>query len=287
MSERAVLDGVGLRYGVASDVGLVRQVNEDSWLTEPPVFVVADGMGGHDGGEIASGLVVEEFARLAASGYDPRQGSEVVMTTLFAARRRLVEYGATHRGRDGGPWHGGTTVVAALLVEDDDGPGWLLVNLGDSRIYRLDDGDLRRVSTDHSVVQELVDAGRITEEQSRSHPERHIVTRAIGGPDPVDPDFFALPLAQARRVLLCSDGVTDLVADAGIAEVLLDEADPRRAAERIVDLALAEGGIDNATAVVVDVVGLADANPDPAGEPDPPGEPGEDESSPEKLGDLP
>lgn len=284
MSERALLDQVGLRYGVASDVGLVRQVNEDSWLTEPPVFVVADGMGGHDGGEIASGIVVEEFARVAEAGYDARRGPDVVMAALLAARQRLLEYGATHRGRDGGPWHGGTTTVVALLVEDDDGPQWLLVNLGDSRIYRVVAGELRRVSTDHSVVQELVDAGQLTEDEARSHPERHIVTRAVGGPDPVEPDFFTLPLSQAQRVVLCSDGVTDLVADHALAEVLLAESDPRRAAERIVDLALAEGGIDNATAVVVDVVGLADAGSDGSGAE---GLPRESEGSPDKLGDLP
>jgi serine/threonine protein phosphatase PrpC len=252
------VDQVDLHYGVATDVGLVREVNEDSFLAEPPVFVVADGMGGHDGGDIASRIVVEEFARLADVGYDPRRGRHVVMTTLRACQRRLSEYGATHRGSDGGRWHGGTTTVVAMLVEEDDGPTWLLVNLGDSRIYRFAHGELRRVSTDHSLVQELVDSGRITEEQALVHPERHIVTRALGGPDPLDPDFFLVPLADAERVLLCSDGVTDLVRDADIAEVLGANADPRDAAEQVVAVALAAGGVDNATAVVVDVVGLTD-----------------------------
>jgi protein phosphatase len=252
------VDQVELHYGVATDVGLVREVNEDSLLADPPVFVVADGMGGHEGGDIASRIVVEEFARLADVGYDPRRGSHAVMATLRASQRRLSEYGATHRGSDGGRWHGGTTTVVAILVEEDDGPQWLLVNLGDSRIYRFNRGELHRVSTDHSVVQELVDSGRITEEQAMVHPERHIVTRALGGPDPLDPDFFVVPLADAERVLLCSDGVTDLLRDAEIAEVLRGNADPRDAAERVVASALAAGGIDNATAVVVDVMGLAD-----------------------------
>ncbi|HEY2878918.1 PP2C family protein-serine/threonine phosphatase [Nocardioides sp.] len=253
------VDQVELHYGVATDVGLVREVNEDSLLADPPVFVVADGMGGHDGGDIASRIVVEEFARLAEIGYDPRRGSDAVMATLRAGQRRLSEYGATHRGSDGGRWHGGTTTVVAILVEEDDGgPQWLLVNLGDSRIYRFNRGELYRVSTDHSVVQELVDSGRISEEQAMVHPERHIVTRALGGPDPLDPDFFVVPLAHAERVLLCSDGVTDLLRDAEIAEVLRGNADPRDAAERVVACALAAGGVDNATAVVVDVMGLAD-----------------------------
>jgi protein phosphatase len=258
MSGTSAIDGVQLHYGLSSDVGLVREVNEDSALAVPPVFVVADGMGGHDGGEIASRIVVEEFALLADGGYDPRRGPDAVLTTLRSGQRRLREYGATHRGRDGGPWQGGTTAVIALLVEEDDGPGWLLTNLGDSRIYRFTQGELRRVSTDHSVVQELVDSGRIDEEQALVHPERHIVTRALGGPDPLDPDFFSLPLADAGRILLCSDGVTDLVRDRKLAELLAASPDARDAAERVVGAALAAGGVDNATAVVVDVVGLAD-----------------------------
>jgi serine/threonine protein phosphatase PrpC len=274
-----VSDQVELRYGAATDVGRVREMNEDSFLADPPVFVVADGMGGHDGGEIASRIVVEELARLADAGYDPRHGQDAVMASLREAQQRLLEYGATHRGRDGGAWHGGTTTVVALIVEEDDGPQWLLANLGDSRIYGVAQGELRRVSTDHSVVQELVDRGRITEEQALSHPERHIVTRALGGPDPLDPDFFWVPLAEAERVLLCSDGVTDLVRDPVIAGILAENADPGDAADGIVAAALDAGGIDNATAVVVDVVGLADDRGDDARR--------QRESLHEKLGDLP
>jgi protein phosphatase len=254
-------EGVGqveLHYGVATDVGLVREANEDSLLAEPPVFVVADGMGGHDGGEIASRIVVEEFARMTESGYDPRQGREAVLATLRSCQRSLRQYGATHRGSDGGRWQGGTTAVVALLVEQDDELAWLLANLGDSRIYRVTRGELVRVSTDHSVVQELVDAGEISEEAALVHPERHIVTRALGGPDPLDPDFFWFSLADAERVMLCSDGITDLVRDAELARVLADNPDPRDAADQVVAAALAAGGIDNATAVVVDVVGLAE-----------------------------
>jgi serine/threonine protein phosphatase PrpC len=279
MSDAPGVDSVELHFGATTDVGLVREVNEDSLLAEPPVFVVADGMGGHDGGEIASRIVVEEFARLAEEGYDPREGSEVVMATLRSSQRRLQEYGATHRGSDGRPWHGGTTAVVALLVEQDDGTEWLLANLGDSRIYRFTHGELLRVSTDHSVVQELVDAGRISEEQALVHPERHIVTRALGGPDPLDPDFFTVALAGAERILLCSDGVTDLLRDAEIADLLGRAADPRDAADRVVEAALAAGGVDNATAVVVDVVGLSEDQTYDAGR--------QRESLHEKLGALP
>jgi protein phosphatase len=247
-------DRVALHHGAATDVGLVREVNEDSYLAEPPVFVVADGMGGHDGGDIASRIVVEEFARLAAAGYDPGRGPEVVEQTLRQCQHRLDAYGDTHRGSDGGRWRGGTTAVVALLVEDD-GPRWLLANLGDSRIYAVSDGDLVRVSTDHSLVQEMVDAGEITEDEALVHPERHIVTRALGGPDALAPDLFALPLAVVQRLLLCSDGVTGMIDDDEIARLLGAHADPRDAAEQVVAAAVAAGGIDNATAVVVDVVG--------------------------------
>jgi protein phosphatase len=255
---QAGVDQVELHYGVATDVGHVREVNEDSYLADPPVFVVADGMGGHDGGDIASRIVVEEFARLADVGYDPRRGSHVVLATLRSAQRRLLEYGATHRGSDGGAWHGGTTTVVAMLVEGDEGPEWLLTNLGDSRIYRVVHGELLRVSSDHSVVQGLVDRGEISEEQALRHPDRHIVTRALGGPDPLEPDYFHLPLADAERILLCSDGITDLVRDRDLEHLLAEHSDPRDAAEKIVAAALDAGGVDNATAVVVDVMGLAD-----------------------------
>jgi PPM family protein phosphatase len=252
--------GLDLRYGAATDVGLVREVNEDSYLADPPVFVVADGMGGHDGGDIASRFAVEEFAGLARAGYDPRHAKDAVLATLRSCRQRLSEYGATHRGGDGGPWLGGTTTVVALLEEGNDGPRWLLVNLGDSRIYRFAgarDG-LHRVSTDHSVVQELVDSGRISEREAMVHPERHIVTRALGSPDPLEPDFFEVPIADAPRVLLCSDGVTDLVRDDEIARLLAANLQATDAADAIVAAALRSGGIDNATALVIDVVGWVD-----------------------------
>ncbi|QIK75355.1 PP2C family protein-serine/threonine phosphatase [Nocardioides piscis] len=246
---------VDLHHGAASEVGHVRKVNEDAFLVEPPVFVVADGMGGHAGGDVASRIVTEEFARLAEEGYDPRRGPESVAETLSRAQSRILTYGEMHRG-DHPRWHAGTTCVAAVLVEDHEGTKWLLVNLGDSRIYRFNDGRLDQVSVDHSVVQELVDAGEITTEQAATHPERHIITRALGSPGGVSPDFHLLPLAAAERLLLCSDGVTGMIADEVIEEILARVHDPRDAAAELVRAALDAGGRDNATAVVVDVVGL-------------------------------
>mgnify|MGYP002129089266 CR=1 FL=1 len=163
LTARGVGVRVELHHGAATDVGLVREVNEDAFLVAPPVFVVADGMGGHDGGDVASAIVVEEFARLADAGYDPRRGAEVVAATLEECRRRIEAYGAEQRAAGQTAFSAGTTAVVGLLVEDDGQPQWLLANLGDSRAYRVEGGSLEQVTVDHSVVQELVDTGLITE----------------------------------------------------------------------------------------------------------------------------
>ena len=245
---------VELHHGAATDVGAVRETNEDAYLVAPPVFAVADGMGGHENGDVASRIVVEEFARLAEEGYEPTEARAAVTVALEAAQRRITEY-----AEDGGPdprRTPGTTVVAALLVEDDGAPAWLLVNLGDSRIYAVIGGALQQVSTDHSVVQELIDAGQLSEADAAEHPERHVITRALGGPRLERPDFFVLPVGEVERLLLCSDGISGLVGDDEIAGVLTAVTDPRDAADGLVAAALRAGGDDNATAVVVDVVGL-------------------------------
>lgn len=245
-----------LHHGVATDVGLVREVNEDSFLAAPPIFVVADGMGGHDGGDVASAIVVEEFGRLADEGYDPGSGADVVARTLGTCQDRIAEYGRQQVASGHHQWYAGTTVVAALLVTDEEGPKWLLANLGDSRIYRFARGVLEQVSVDHSLVQELVDAGTITAEDATTHPERHVITRALGGPDRAEADYFLLTLPSVERLVLCSDGISGMIDDEAIADILREVDDPRDAADSMVAAALAAGGRDNATAIVVDVVGL-------------------------------
>lgn len=244
---------VELDHGAATDVGLVRLVNEDALLAVPPVFVVADGMGGHDGGDVASAIVVEEFRRLAESGYDPRDAVAAVRSTLAACQARIREYAGVQLGRGiERRRHAGTTVVAAVLADADE-PVWLLANLGDSRAYRFSDGVLQQVSVDHSLVQEQVDAGRLDPADVATHPQRNVITRALGNPDGVEADFFVLPLDPAERLLLCTDGVTGMLGDAEIAAVLAGVADPRKAADRLVAAALEAGGEDNATAIVIDV----------------------------------
>jgi protein phosphatase len=252
---------VELRYGAATDVGRVREVNEDSYLAAAPVFVVADGMGGHDGGDVASRIVVEEFTRLAEDGYDPTRGPDAVADTLAACHRRIIEYADEQARRTGRDFQAGTTAVAALLVDDDGAPAWLVANLGDSRAYRYADGELEQVSVDHSLVQELVDDGYLTRDEMAHHPARHVVTRALGGPDLVEPDFFRLPLHSAGRLVLCSDGVTEMIDDHAVAAICQEATDAQDAADRLVAEAVRAGGRDNATAVVVDVVGWADEAP--------------------------
>jgi protein phosphatase len=248
---------VELHYGAATDVGRVREVNEDSYLAAPPLFVVADGMGGHDGGDVASRIVVEEFARLAEEGYDPRRGREVVAETLVGCHRRITAYAEEQSQLTGHDFQAGTTAVVALLVEDDGAvPRWLLANVGDSRVYRYADGRLEQVSVDHSLVQELVDEGMIQPDEMASHPARHVVTRALGGPESVEADYFLLPLPSAERVVLCSDGITEMIDDDVVSGILGEATDPRDAADRLVAEAVRAGGRDNATAIVVDVVGL-------------------------------
>lgn len=270
---------VHLNSGAATDVGRVREINQDSYFASPPVFVVADGMGGHQGGEIASAIAVEEFARLAHDGYDPTRGIDTVIEVLAEAQRRIREYGDEQRDTET-DWYAGTTVVAALLYQDEEGAKWLLVNLGDSRIYRLDDEGLDQVTVDHSLVQEMLDAGEIDATQAAAHPDRHVITRALGGPVLRNPDFFLLPLSTARRVVLCSDGVSGMLDEAEMEQILTAESDPRDAAAAVVRAAVEAGGQDNATAVVVDVVGWSDSEQSQAVRTEP-------ISLEEKLGALP
>ncbi len=253
--------GVELHHGAATDVGLVREVNEDAFLVAPPVFVVADGMGGHDRGDIASAIVVEEFRRLADEGYDPARGPAVVAETFLGCQARIADYDAGQRAQGARDFHAGTTAVVALLIEQSGEPKWLLANLGDSRVYKYNHGRLEQVSVDHSLVQELVDAGTITASDALVHPERHVITRALGGSGSTDADFFVLPLSAAERLVLCSDGVSGMIDDRHIEGILAAAEDPRDAADQMVAAAVAAGGRDNATAVVVDVVGLVAETP--------------------------
>jgi protein phosphatase len=226
-------------WGARTDRGRVREHNEDAYLTGPAIFLVADGMGGYQSGETASAAVVEQFAESNADDVTP----ESITICLTKANLRI-------RGGAGG----GTTAVGAALVDRDGQPYWLVFNIGDSRVYLASGQEVRQISVDHSVVQELVDAGQLTAERARSHPERHIVTKAVGTLADPRPDFWLVPREVGDRLLLCSDGVTGELDDAMIAAALRRPESPQDVAENLTFRALRAGGRDNITCVVIDVV---------------------------------
>lgn len=234
-------------WGSATDRGRVRPFNEDSLLAYPPVFMVADGMGGHSAGDVASRLAVEEFTQLAGhSTVTPDEVHDCI--GRVASRLRTAVAGGT----------AGTTVAGAAAVSHEGAAYWLVFNIGDSRVYRWAGGGLEQISVDHSVVQELVESGEIRPDQAREHPERHVITRAVGTGSEPDPDYWMIPAAPADRMLICSDGLTSELDDAEIAALLSASPDPQEAAQALVTAALRAGGRDNVSAVVVDVAAMRD-----------------------------
>jgi len=233
-----------LVHAAGTHPGRVREVNEDALLVAPPVFLVADGMGGYARGDVASRLVVESFESLAALGAVQPGDVEAAIDT---AQARVAALAAEFSSAPGS-----TLVTAAYVLEDDRGY-WLLANIGDSRAYYFADGRLEQISKDHSVVQELIDAGHLTREEAIGHPERHVVTRAIGALTPSEADFSLVPAEPGSRLLLCSDGLTSELSDTAILHILAEGSDADRTVHTLVDAAVAAGGHDNVTVVLVDV----------------------------------
>lgn len=239
------------RWGVATDTGGRRSANEDAALAQPPVFLVADGMGGHARGEMASTTVVDTFRALVTAP-DPVTPADVERA-VDAAATSIRDTMATAAGSLDGPDSvAGTTVAGVVRTERHGTPYWLVLNVGDSRVYRYADGELEQVSVDHSLVQELVDAGRLDPADRRTHPRRNVITRAVGTGAHVDVDFWMLPVRAGERLLLCTDGLVGELEDAQIAEVLAAEPDPQAAASALVAHAVADVANDNVTVVVVD-----------------------------------
>lgn len=244
--------GVRLRWGGASHVGQVRQVNQDSLFVGTGLFVVADGMGGHAGGEIASRIAVETMEAELEDASQPRPPRRVLdLVTAVQAANDRVWAESEHDPELAGM---GTTVVAIGIVEEAGEARVAIVNVGDSRAYRLSDGNLDQISDDHSLVGELYREGRLTADEARAHPQKNIVTRAVGIDRYVDVDEFQVLPRTGDRYLLCSDGLTDEVTEAEIATVLRTIDEPAAAAEDLVRRANEAGGRDNITLIVVDVV---------------------------------
>lgn len=234
-----------VRWAGTTDVGLRRAHNEDSLVTQPPVFAIADGMGGHSHGDIASRVVVERLGELG--GRDRVEPADVVE----ALREATADIARLAGDGDAGT---GTTVTGCAFAEHDGEPYFAIFNVGDSRTYAMLGERLTRITVDHSVVQELVDAGLLAEDEAESHPEANVVTRAVGfNSDPV-PDYFLLPIMPRLRLLVCSDGLTKELHDVDIERILGEHEEPLAACEALVDAALDSGGRDNVTVVVVDVL---------------------------------
>ena len=229
-----------------TDVGRARSGNEDSYFCGRTVFAVADGLGGHQGGEVASAAAVEPLAALDGREFaGAGEAAEALAAAIREGNAAILERAAG----DPGLWGMGTTMTAAALAGERH---LQLAHVGDSRAYLLRDGSLEQLTTDHTVVGELVRRGRLTPEQAAIHPERSILTRAVGldprvpvdTPDPVE-------LRDGDQVLLCSDGLTEAVDDDRIAELLSAGADGEAACRSLIDAANGAGGPDNITVVLL------------------------------------
>jgi PPM family protein phosphatase len=234
---------IRLTVGQGTDRGLRRQLNEDSLLVAPPLFAVADGMGGHEAGEVASRICVQTLQ----AGIAGRAAAAIDQDGL----RRLIA-AADQRIRAAADSRAGTTVSGVALTEQDGKPHWLVFNVGDSRTYLLSRGKLAQVTRDHSEVQELLDLGRITAQQALVHPRRNVVTRALGTGEDAEPDFRLLPVADGDRILICSDGLTNEVSDDHLHTILTGLANPQDVVDSLIQAALRSGGRDNITVVVID-----------------------------------
>jgi PPM family protein phosphatase len=232
---------IRFNHGAATSVGRVRQVNEDSYLAIPPLFVVADGMGGHGAGDVASRIAIEEMTACVALR---PLFAEAVLTALEHANRQIIERDEANRM--------GTTATGLAALEAAGGDHLMVFNIGDSRVYRLSGDRFEQLTVDHSEVQELVLAGVITREQARTHPRRNVVTRALGSDKGLLPDHWLLPAVRGDRYLICSDGLFSELPDEAILP-LLAAGDPQHAAVALVSAANDAGGHDNVTVIVADV----------------------------------
>jgi len=233
--------------GKKTDVGRVREINEDGYLVDDRMglFAVADGMGGHQAGEVASATALEALRAAVASGTPIRDA-------ITQANEAVIERSAGDERLRGM----GTTMTAGTLAA---GGTLLLGHVGDSRGYLVRDGELRQVTEDHSLVEEMVRGGELTPEQAEVHPQRSVITRALGIEPGVDVDLYTLELRDGDRLLLCSDGLTGMVRTEDIESILQRERDPQTAANKLVEMANEAGGEDNITVVLLDVV--ADDSP--------------------------
>ena len=237
--------GAVTKFGSRTDVGSVREQNEDSLIVNPPLFVVADGMGGHAAVEVASEIAVNTIQELAPDHAD----AEALGHAVEEANRDIINAALAGEGREGM----GTTVTAAILERDK----LVIAQVGDSRAYLLHNGELTQLTRDHSLMANMIEAGQITPEEARFHPNRSVITRALGNDPDTLPDLYEINVEDGDRLLLCSDGLYSMLEDDEIAAVMRRVSDPQRCASTLVNGAIAAGGHDNITVIVADAEGRA------------------------------
>ena len=228
-----------LRIGAASDIGQARERNEDAYLVEAPVFAVADGMGGHRAGDVASSLALETLRDIVGSRDWGRLADQV-----REANRVVFDRASSDRNLAGM----GTTLTAVIAGPDEV----RLVHVGDSRAYLVRDGELRLLTEDHTLVQRMVSEGRISPQEAEVHPQKSILTRALGVEDSVDVDEASVEVRPGDRLVLCTDGLTGMMREASILEILEGTSEPQQAAEKLVEAANRAGGLDNITVLILD-----------------------------------
>jgi len=228
-----------------TNVGQRRALNEDAVLAHSPVFIVADGMGGHDAGDRASSIAVEEMGKLG-----PSPSVEEVRDALTRARWSIDHLDSRDPRRAAG-----TTVSGLVLVEQAGEPYWLVLNLGDSRTYHMAKGSITQVSVDHSEVQEMIEAGQLDAESAAAYSRRHVITRVLGAHTVENPEYWLIPVQPSERWMVCSDGLTGELDDHQISQILTGKNSAQDAVDALVKSALAAGGRDNISVVIVDVEG--------------------------------
>ena len=243
-NDTSSVEVVSSYYGSRTEIGNVREHNEDSLTVLPPLFAVADGMGGHEAGEVASEITINTLNDLAPQSAD----AEALARAVVAANLNVIKAPSQGVGREGM----GTTLTAAILEKER----LVIAQVGDSRAYLLHNGSLQQLTRDHSLMADMIEAGQLTEAEARVHPNRSVITRAIGSDPHMQPDLYELNVETGDRLLLCYDGICGMIEDHEIASIMRQASSAQSCADQLVEAALAAGGFDNATAVVVDVEGF-------------------------------
>ncbi len=250
-----------LQWALATDTGRVRRVNQDSIYADGRLFAVADGMGGHAGGEVASQLAVETLSEIPST----ERIVEAFRSSFSEANRRIMSE-ASHSEKLKGM---GTTLTAALVTVEAGRELFLVQNVGDSRAYFLHKGELQQITKDHTYVGELLRSGSITEEQAAHHTQRHVLTRALGVESVVDSDIFKVIPSPEDILLLCSDGLINHVTDGEIEKILMGNMSLQQRADRLIECANLSGGSDNISVILVKVLELDAVEEDAAAMPSP------------------